>query len=230
MKISILHLVEGAKKARGLTVIIDVFRAFSLAAYAFGAGVEKIIPVGKVETAFKLKEENQDYILVGERNEEKVPGFDYGNSPTHIMKADLYGKTIIHTTSAGTQGLVNAMHADEVLTGAFVNASSIVDYVRKKDPSELSLVCMGYAAMHPVEEDSFCAEYIRNELEGRRNDFKKSVEIIRKTSGKRFFEQKKQSFSPSSDFDLCLNLNRFDFVLRASKEKNNRIVLQKIKT
>ena len=30
MKISICHLIEGAKKADGLTVIIDVFRAFSL--------------------------------------------------------------------------------------------------------------------------------------------------------------------------------------------------------
>ena len=32
MKIEILECIEGAKKAEGLTVIIDVFRAFSLEA------------------------------------------------------------------------------------------------------------------------------------------------------------------------------------------------------
>lgn len=228
MQINILHLVEGARKARGLTVVIDVFRAFSLAAYAFGAGAEKIIPVSRIETALKLKEENLDFILVGERNEKKVPGFDFGNSPTHILKANLKGKTLVHTTSAGTQGIVNAVNANEVITGAFVNASAIVNYIKMKKPEEVSLVCMGYASIHPVEEDTFCAEYIKNELEGKKNDFEKYVGIIRKTSGKRFFEREKQSFSPSSDFDLCLNLNHFNFVLKSGKEKNDSIVLQKI--
>lgn len=227
MKINILHLVDGAKKAKGLTVVIDVFRAFSLAAYAFAAGVERIIPMSAVETALELKDDNPDFILVGERNEKKIPGFDYGNSPTHIQKVNLKGKTLVHTTSAGTQGIVNAMHADEVITGAFVNASAIVDYIKKKNPVEVSLVCMGYAARHRVEEDTFCAEYIRNELEGKDNDFKSYVDIIRKTSGRRFFDKEKQPFSPSSDFNLCLNLNRFDFVLKADRVKNNMIVLQK---
>ncbi len=227
MKIKILHLVEGAEKAKGLTVVIDVFRAFSLAAYAFGAGVEKILPVRDLETAQKLKNENPDYILVGERNENKVPGFDFGNSPTHILQADLKGKTLVHTTSAGTQGLVKAMHADEILTGAFVNASAIVNYIKESNPGEVSLVCMGYAGLYPVEEDSLCAEYIKNELTGRKTDFEEFVKIIRETSGKRFFEKEKQSFSPSSDFHLCLNLNRFNFVLKAVK-KDDSVELKKI--
>lgn len=35
MNIKILHLVEGAKQSTGLTVVIDVFRAFSMEAYLF---------------------------------------------------------------------------------------------------------------------------------------------------------------------------------------------------
>ena len=46
MNIQILQLIEGAKAARGLTVIIDVFRAFSVEAYLFAQGAEMIIPVG----------------------------------------------------------------------------------------------------------------------------------------------------------------------------------------
>lgn len=227
MNIEIMHLVEGAKNARGIAVVIDVFRAFSLAPYAFDAGVSKIIPVMETETAFKLKEENPDYILVGERNERKVPGFDYGNSPSHILEASLKGRVLVHTTSAGTRGLVNAMHADEVLTGSFVNASAIVRYLKKKAPENISLVCMGYGAEYPVEEDSFCAEYIKNELEGRNNNFAEYRSIIRNSSGKRFFEEAKQSFAPSSDFELCLDLNRFSFVLKAEKE-NGYIRLRRI--
>ena len=45
MNTQILQLIDGAKSARGLTVIIDVFRAFSVEAYLFAQGADKIIPV-----------------------------------------------------------------------------------------------------------------------------------------------------------------------------------------
>lgn len=218
MQIQILQLLDGAKKATGLTVIIDVFRAFSVAAYAFGAGVERIYPVGDLEKAWKLKEENPDFLLVGERNEKMVEGFDFGNSPSQIQQADLKGKTLIHTTSAGTQGLVKAVNAQEILTGSFVNAGAIVSYIKKNSPRTVSLVCMGYSTLHPTEEDTFCAEYIKNELVGKYSDFKEMRHIIRNTSGKRFFEEEKQSFAPSRDYELCMYLNRFNFVLKAVKQ------------
>ena len=41
MNIQILQLVEGAKNARGLTVVIDVFRAFSLECYLHDMGVKQ---------------------------------------------------------------------------------------------------------------------------------------------------------------------------------------------
>ncbi|MBE0654915.1 MAG: 2-phosphosulfolactate phosphatase [Bacteroidales bacterium] len=218
MKIQILQLLEGAKHAEGLTVVIDVFRAFSVAAYAFGAGAKRIYPVGDLDKAFELKEKNPDFILAGERNEQKVPGFDFGNSPSQLLNTDLHDKTLIHTTSAGTQGLVNAMNADEILTGAFVNARSIANYIRNKNPEMVSLVCMGYSTLYPAEEDSLCAQYIKNELEGKESDFEAMKAEIRSSSGKRFFIPEKQDYAPEEDFYLCLELNRFNFVLKAVKE------------
>ena len=108
MDIQILHYASGAEKANGLAVIIDVFRAFSLACYLFDRGAIRIIAVRDVDRAFELKRQHPDYVLIGERHARKVPGFDYGNSPTEIRKVDLPGRVVVHTTHAGTQALVAA--------------------------------------------------------------------------------------------------------------------------
>jgi 2-phosphosulfolactate phosphatase len=218
MEIKILQLLDGAREASGLTVIIDVFRAFSTACYVFDKGAAKIIPIGDIELAYQLKNENPAYILVGERNEQKPPGFDFGNSPSQLLEADLTGKTIVHTTSSGTQGIANAKNADEIITGSFINAGAIVNYIQQKQPKTVSLVCMGYACEYPTDEDTLCAEWIKNELENKPNNFAEMVETIRLGSGARFFDPEKQSWSPQADFELCLDLNRFNFVLKVEKE------------
>jgi 2-phosphosulfolactate phosphatase len=227
MEIEILQLLEGAQKAQGLTVIIDVFRAFSTACYAFNSGVLRIYPVGDLEKAYQLKLENPEYVLVGERFEQKPEGFDFGNSPSQLLESDLNGKIMVHTTSSGTQGIANATGACEILTGSFVNAQAIIDYIRQKNPAKVSLVCMGYSCQYPTDEDTSLAVYIKNELEGIPNNFSAMVEKIRKGDGARFFAPEKQEWSPQADFDLCLSLNRFNFVLKVEQE-NGLNCLKKI--
>ncbi len=227
MNIQILQLVEGARQAKGLTVIIDVFRAFSLTCYLFDQGVDAIFPVGNIDFAYRLKEENPEYILIGERNNKKMPGFDFGNSPFEIRNFDFTGKTIIHTTSAGTQGLVSASGADELITGSFVNAEAIIRYLRAANPAIVSLVCMGYSSKYPVEEDTYCAEYIKSQLENTPTDYEQMVETIRQTSGRRFFNPDTQHHCPEQDFYLCLELSKFNIVLKAEPGSDNRLVLRK---
>jgi len=218
MKIEILQLLDGAKNAQGLTVIIDVFRAFSTACYAFGNGVQRIYPVGDIQIAYQLKEQNPNYLLVGERNEQKPEGFDFGNSPSQLLTANLEGRTMVHTTSSGTQGIANATKADEIITGSFVNAQAIINYIRYKNPEIVSLVCMGYSCQYPTDEDTLLAVYIKNELEAVQNDFYAMVGQIRSGDGARFFAPEKQEWAPAADFDLCLSLNRFDFVLKVEQQ------------
>lgn len=218
MNIEILHLIDGAKKARGLTVIIDVFRAFTTACYIMANGAKRIISVGEIETAYKLKKDNPDYILIGERKGRTMPGFDYGNSPAHIEKVDFTGRTIIQTTSAGTQGIVNAVHAGEIITGSFVNARAVVNYVKEKKPDEISLVCMGLEGRSKSDEDIICAEYIRHYLSNLPFDFEPVPEKLRNSSGRRFFNPASQDWAPERDFTLCLQPNLFNFVLKAERE------------
>ena len=49
MDIQILQLLEGAERARGLTVIIDVLRAFSLECFLADWGAAELRPVGSLE-------------------------------------------------------------------------------------------------------------------------------------------------------------------------------------
>ena len=218
MQIEILQLLEGARKAKGLTVIIDVFRAFSVACYAFDAGVQRIIPVGDIELALKLKADHPDYLLVGERKERMPEGFDFGNSPTLLKRDVLKGKIMVHTTSAGTQGIAAATGADELITGSFVNAGAIVKYIQFRSPSVVSLVCMGYACKAPSDEDTFLAEYLKACLEDQPVDLAGMKSVLKTGAGARFFASEKQEYAPKADFDRCMAVNRFPFVLKVVQE------------
>ena len=217
MNIKIFQSIEGAKKATGLTVIIDVFRAFSLEAYGFSMGAQKIIPVGDSAVAYRLKEENPQMILAGERNGKMLPGFDLGNSPSGLSTVDVCGKTIIHTTSAGTQGVANAQNATEILGGSLVNAKATAEYIRKSGATDISLVCMGYAGEYPTDEDTLCAEYIKSLLLGKEIDLSEGIERLKITDGAKFFDKSQNDVFPENDFYMCTKVDCFDFAIRLCK-------------
>ena len=227
MKIEIVEFVEGAKKAEGVAVIIDVFRAFSVECYAYDAGAAQIIATSEIESALKLKEIYRNAVLVGERNEKKIDGFDYGNSPTEILKADLAGKTIIHTTTAGTQGLINAENADTVITGSFVNYGAIVRYIRHLNPEIVYLVAMGFRANESADEDLLCAKLIAEKLNGLNCITEKDIADLQHSSGKRFFNKSNIDFSPPTDFFLCTMTDKFSFVLKAVRRPDGNVSLLK---
>ena len=221
MRVQILELIEGAKKAEGLTVIIDVFRAFTTECYCFAGGAVKSYPIGSMEDAFALKREHPDWVLLGERGGAKVEGCDLGNSPWDAMNYDFRGKTMIHSTSAGTQGIVNAARASatQIITGSLVNAKAICDYIRAQNPETVSLVAMGKAGVTSVPEDLLAADYMRALLEDDRSyDIDGRIEYLKDHGGEQFFDPALAHIFPREDYPLCVALNRFGFILRVEKE------------
>ena len=217
MKIRRLHLLDGARQATGLTVIIDVFRAFSVVCYAFANGAEKMLLVADLEAAFDWKRRHPQSILLGERAGKKVDGFDFGNSPTEIESIDFSGKTIVHTTTNGTAGVVAATKAEEVITGSFPNAAAICRYIHDRRPAEVSLVAMGFLNRERREEDELCSQAIADLLNGLQPDMGKIREQLRRCKGARKFFIPKKHWAPERDFELCLTADRFDFVLQAER-------------
>lgn len=229
MNIKILHLLEGAKQAKGLTVIIDVFRAFSVASFVLANGAERIIPIGDLSLAYKLKEENPDFILIGEREGKPQKGFEYGNSPFEIKNVNFKGKTVIQTTSSGTQGIANAKNADEIIAGNFTTANAIITCIKKKNPEQVSLVGMGHSLKTIAAEDLACAKYIKNALEKNEsyNNIKKIKEKLKEDPTYKRFVDPNITWVPEEDFELCLDINRFNFIIKAELYKEGLVQLKK---
>lgn len=205
-----------------------MFRAFSFECYAVQNKAQRIIPVASKELAYELKQKNPGYLLAGERRGIKLPGFDYGNSPTEIENLDLTGRTIVHTTSAGTQGLENAHKAAEVMTGSLVNAKAIAAYIKLKNYDEVSLVCMGNEGIRPAAEDELCAGYIKSLLLNQEVDISGEIENLKFKGGERFFDPAQRAVFPQRDFYLCTALNSFDFVLKFEYDSKGLGCIRKI--
>ena len=224
MRIEITDFVAGAQAARGLVVVIDVFRAFSVAAHAFARGARAILPAAAIEDALALQREYPRSLLVGERHARRLPGFDCGNSPTELERFDLRERTLIHTTHAGTQGLVNALGADEVITGALVNAGAIVRYIQSRAPETVTMVRMGHEARERCEEDDLCADILRQRLLGAANVIDDvRVRLRRAPSAQKFFDPA-CDWAPERDFELCTQLDAFGFVLRLEADGERRVL------
>lgn len=217
IQVQIGDFVAGARQARGLAVIIDVFRAFSTAAHAFAGGARAVIPIGSVEEARALKAAHPDWLLVGERFARPLPGFDSGNSPAEMERLDVAGRTLIHTTHAGTQGLVSAHHADDVVTGALVNAAAICRYALRGRFKQVTLVRMGHEARERNDEDDACAELIAKRLQGGTPDVSSLRDRLKLAPSAGKFFDPACDWAPERDFELCTQVDRFDFVLRLDR-------------
>ena len=226
MKIKIIH---DPQKASGIAIIIDVFRAFTVEPIIIKNGAEKLIVIGDKEIAYNFKKENSNYILIGERNGIKLPEFDYGNSPSQIEKIDFTNKVVVHTTSCGTQGIVNSINAKEIITGSLVNISAIVKYIRNRGYDDISIVTLAKPGSNPFEEDQLCAEYIKAKLENKSTDeFNTRILNLKYTSGAKFFDDELQEIYPKEDFYSCTDIDKYDFILKAKKDKKDYYYMEKI--
>ena len=109
----------------GPVVVVDVIRAFTTAAYAFGSGAAEIYLVGDVDEALAFKAAHPGTIALGENRGQRPEGFDYPNSPAMVSRVDLTGRTLVQRTSAGTRGVVAATGADRLWAASLACAKRL---------------------------------------------------------------------------------------------------------
>lgn len=135
-----------------IVVVIDILRASSAITTAFFNGVSKMIPVSTIEEAQKYKDEG--YLVAAERNAEIVAGFDLGNSPFGYMSTKLKGKTIVITTTNGTQAITAAKDAHKVIIGSFLNLDATTAFL-KKENKDIVFLCAGWKNKFNLEDTLF---------------------------------------------------------------------------
>lgn len=228
MKIKTFSFLTGAAKAEGLAVIIDVFRAYTTAAYLLAKQAKKIFVVSEIGTAKKLKARLNNPILIGERKGIRIEGFAYNNSPFFISRENFFNKEIILSTSAGTKGIIAAENADKILTGSFVNLKATADYIKNQNPAVVSLVAMGNNGTTKADEDELYAQELEQLLKGKKTLTQSQIkDKLRSPAGDRFFNKKTQSEMPKEDFEYCLKINKFNFAIKAVEKRNGIYQLKK---
>lgn len=161
------HLYPVYKGDETIVVIIDVLRATSAICAAFEHGVEKIIPVATVEEARAYKQKG--FLVGAERNGLPVDGFDFGNSPFHYMGEHIKGKTIVLTTTNGTQAIEAAKDAYKVVIGSFLNIDALCSWLINENKDVL-LLCSGWKNKFNLEDAVF-AGAVTDEISNRTDKF-----------------------------------------------------------
>jgi 2-phosphosulfolactate phosphatase len=215
------------KAKNELVVVIDVLRAFTTACYAMNNKPKDYLVVGNLDLAYRLKKKNPNYILMGERNGFNLPGFDFGNSPAEIKDIDFSNKTIVHTTSLGTKGIVSALtHSKNVITGSFTNAKAIINYVKKENPNRVHLFSTN--GISDDNEDLMLAKYIKSYFEKKPlsvNEIRDN--LMKHKLGIEYLTDPRTKYS-KKDFFLAFELDKFNFVLKAYLEDDKLVHLKRI--
>lgn len=218
MEIVVDSLLEGARRARGVVIIIDVFRAYTTAAVALSRGAEKIVLVAEVEEALELRDDGVGELCMGEVGGMRPEGFDFNNSPSQISRADVEGKNIIQSTRAGTVGMAAAQGADHLYGGSLAVASATVEAVRRLDPSLVTIVAMGSEGRNRTDEDEQCALFMRNLLQGVTPDHDSVRSLVLAGSEARKYGNPVTPHFPSEDRDMAVTIDSHNFAIRVAKE------------
>jgi 2-phosphosulfolactate phosphatase len=115
---------KAAARSGAVVVVVDAFRASTTIAVLISKGA-RVVPVASIEHAYSYP--GADF-RIGERGSAKVAGFDFGNSPTEVLEAEIPpGSTVAFSSTNGTRVVEAAAGAPAILTGAFVNAGALAE-------------------------------------------------------------------------------------------------------
>lgn len=203
----------------GAVVVVDVIRAFTTAAYAFGAGAEKIFMVGTVEEALAFRAVHPETVVVGENRGQRPEGFDFPNSPAMVRTADLAGRTLVQRTSAGTQGVISATHASRLWAASLACASATARAVNAAGLGEPAYVITGRLEDAPERgaDDLLTAELIERARRGLPLDSESTArQLLATDEAARTRLLGPEHFDPA-DIELAATVDAFDFAMEVER-------------
>lgn len=205
--------IEGARRARGIAVVIDVLRSFTVSAYALAGGARECRLVTTTDEARALAELIPGAMLSAEENALPLPGIAISNSPTQISAADLKGRILVQRSTAGTP-VAGAVPEDvDIFAASLVVAHATVQACLLRAPAVVTLVA---SADHP--EDHACARYMESIIQREKADLDRLLQPLR--DSERYARVMSGAWPgfPPTDVELALRPDRFAFAMPVTRE------------
>jgi 2-phosphosulfolactate phosphatase len=204
--------IDGARRAHGMVVVIDVLRSFTVSAYALAGGARECLLVPTVVEARALHAKIPGSLLSAEEEALPVPGIPISNSPTQVKAAELRDRVLIQRSSAGTTVMAAVESAEEMYAASLVVARATVIACMSRRPRVLSLIA---SADHP--EDHACARYMEDLMRGDRPDIERLLQPLRDSERYSRLVSGEWPGFPPSDLELSLATDRFDFAMPVTR-------------
>ncbi|MFO1400042.1 MAG: 2-phosphosulfolactate phosphatase [Steroidobacteraceae bacterium] len=201
----------------GGAVVIDVLRAFTVTAWAFHLGAERIVLLRGLDEALALKARTPGALAF--QDGEPLPGFDLANSPVRIEQLALRGRTIFQRTTAGTQGANAAAHCRPLLCTGFATARATAAYLRRHPGVDWNFVPTGDGGQ--AIEDIACAQYIEALVADPATPGAPFLDRARRSRAARDLQaaaERGHGGVDRGDVARCLEADRFDFAMCAAPE------------
>ena len=135
-----------------IVVVNDVLRASTSIITAFHYGVEKIIPVADIEEARRYKDKG--FLVAAERSGVKLDFADFGNSPFEFMNNGIKDKTLVYSSTNGTQAIEKAKKTGVVVLGAFINLKALSNWILHQNKNVI-IYCSGWKNTISLEDTLF---------------------------------------------------------------------------
>ncbi|MCF8198779.1 MAG: 2-phosphosulfolactate phosphatase [Sulfuritalea sp.] len=198
-------------------VVVDVLRSFTTASVALFRGASAVYPVESLAAASELSSSIENSVTAGAiAGGDPAPGFDYGNSPSELMKAELAGRAVVISTAAGVRGLQRFRHARKLYAASLVCARATAEAIRTTGAEEVCFIITGEWIDRDGDEDIACADYIEQLLRGEPTAPKEFAQRVRKSDfGKRFATGSWPNLPPA-DLQLAAHVDLFDLAMPVS--------------
>lgn len=220
-----LNRLHEEKPIADTVVVIDVLRSFTSAAVALHRGARTIYPVESATEAALLANQLDNALAVGAvGGGDPIPGFDFGNTPSHLDRAALEGKDLVLSTAAGVRGLQRYRLAPRLYAASLVIARATAEAVRRSGAQSVCFVITGEWVDRDGDEDIACADYMEALLRGRRPDPAVFAERVRQSDFGRRFTAGTWPNLPLADLEIAASADRFDFAMPVGIEQNRLVI------
>jgi 2-phosphosulfolactate phosphatase len=206
--------IEGARSARGLAVVIDVLRSFTVSAYALAGGARECRLVTTTEEARALAARIPGALICAEENGLPVEGIAISNSPTKIREAKLANKILVQRSTAGTPVAAAVRAGVDIFAASLVVARATVQACLLRNPSVLTLI-----ASADFPEDHACARYMEAIINGEHPDLERWLKPLEDSDRYASVRSGGWPGFPSTDLELALEPDRFSFAMPATRQR-----------